>query len=158
MADAGYTVERSTVINAPATAIYPHLVDLQAWQGWSPWEGLDPDMQRDYSKPSAGPGATYAWEGNRKAGKGHMEITGATEPSQVKVDLVFMAPFKNASKVTFDVAEKGDRTTVTWSMTGPRPLLLKVLSPVINMDKIVGKDFEKGLAQLKVLAERPGVV
>ncbi|MDQ8042978.1 MAG: SRPBCC family protein [Solirubrobacteraceae bacterium] len=150
-----YTVERTTTIDAPASAVYPHLVDLEAWQGWSPWEGLDPDLRRDYSTPSSGVGATYAWEGNRKAGKGRMEITGATEPTEVAVDLVFMAPFKNASKVTFTLVPTGDTTAVTWSMRGPRPLLMRLAGPLLNMDKLVGKDFEKGLAALRSLAEAP---
>jgi uncharacterized protein YndB with AHSA1/START domain len=153
MADSSYTVERDTTIAAAPATVYPLLADFHGWQRWSPWEGLDPALQRTYSGPESGPGAVYAWSGNTKAGQGRMEITGAVPNDRVDVDLAFDRPFKSRSAVRFTLRPDGAGTHVTWSMTGPRPLAMRLLGFVLSMDKLLGKDFEKGLAQLKAAAE-----
>ena len=147
-----YTVERRTVVAAPPERIRPEIDDLRRWQGWSPFEGLDPDLQRTYSGPASGPGAAYAWSGNKKAGRGRMEVRSST-PEAVAIDIVFEKPFPSTSTSTFSLLPSGGSTEVVWSMVGPRPLVLRLLGPVISMDKIVGKDFERGLAQLKARTE-----
>lgn len=149
-----YTVERRTVVAAPPERIRAEIDDLRRWQAWSPFEGLDPDLERTYSGPASGPGSAYAWSGNRKAGRGHMEVKTST-PEAVSIDLAFEKPFPSTSTSTFTLLPAGGSTTVVWSMVGPRPLVLRLLSPVMSMDKIVGKDFERGLAQLKAVAEAP---
>ena len=154
MADT-FTVERRRTISAPADRIYLLLEDFQQWLRWSPWEGLDPDLERAYGGSERGVGATYAWSGNRKAGAGRMEITEVEEDRLVRLDLEFTKPFKSKNVQTFALTPVGDdRTEVVWTMTGPRPLLMKVFGFVFNMDKLVGKDFEKGLANLDEAARQ----
>src|SRR3954452_16238112 len=151
-----YTVERSRTIPAPVERVYPLIVDFHQWPRWSPWEDLDPDLHRSYAGPDAGTGATYAWSGNRKAGAGKMSITDVAENQRVDIDLAFEKPFKSQNTTTFTLVPDGEQTTVTWLMTGPRPLLMRMLGPLMNMDKLVGKDFEKGLdrmAQVAPMAE-----
>jgi uncharacterized protein YndB with AHSA1/START domain len=151
-----YTVERSTIIDAPAGSIYAQLADFHHWAQWSPWEDVDPGMQRTYSGPRSGAGARYAWSGNSKAGRGQMEITDATEPTRVVVDLVFEKPFKARNDTTFVIQPEGDQSRVTWSMTGQKTLVIKLMSLATSMDRFLGRDFEKGLARLKSVSEGSG--
>lgn len=152
-----FNVERSAVIDAPADVVYPLINDFHAWDEWSPWRDIDPDMSQSYDGPPAGPGAAYSWSGNRKAGAGRMQITDARPDQQVDIDLEFDKPFKAHNTTQFVLTPRGDRTEVTWRMEGPKPLVMRLLGPVFNMDKMVGKDFEKGLAQLQtVAAQRRG--
>lgn len=153
MAADTYVVERQERINAPAPAILDRIVDFRRWGAWSPWEGLDPNLQRTYSGPDAGTGAVYEWAGNRKAGKGRMEITGV-EPDKVTIDLQFLKPFKSHSTTVFGLRPDGDATTVTWTVTGPKTLMTKIMGIFTSMDKMIGPDFEKGLQQLKADAEK----
>ena len=148
-----YTVERTTTINAPAEKVYAQIVDFHNWRAWSPWDDLDPDMQRSYPGADSGVGAGYAWSGNRKAGEGKMEITEAVEPSRVQIALDFLKPFKSSSTTTFNLKPQGDTTKVTWTMTGPKTLMTRVMGVFKSMDKMVGPDFEKGLTQLKGASE-----
>ena len=148
-----YTVERSTTVDASAEQVYEEVVDFHRWRAWSPWEDLDPALNRTYSGPEQGPGAVYEWSGNRKAGSGRMEIVDAVPASRVAVDLRFLKPFKSRSTTTFTLEPEGARTRVTWTMTGERTLGLKVMGLFTSMDKLVGGDFEKGLARLKSVAE-----
>ncbi len=148
-----YAVERSTSIAAPPSAIFAHLVDLHRWPAWSPWEGLDADMKRTYSGADAGPGAVYEWSGNRKAGEGRMEIIEVVDPSRIAIALDFLKPFKSSSTTTFVLAEEGDSTRVTWTMTGPKTFMTRVMGLFKSMDALIGPDFEKGLAQLKTVTE-----
>ncbi|MFW0785331.1 SRPBCC family protein [Gordonia sp. CPCC 206044] len=148
-----YTVTRAETISAPAERIFPLIVDFHEWMQWSPWEGLDADLDRDYSGAERGVGARYAWSGNRKAGKGSMEIIEATEPTRVAVEVAFDKPMKSTSTSVFTLAPRGAQTEVTWTMTGPHSLFSRVTSRFGLFDKILGKDFEKGLAALKSTAE-----
>ena len=147
MADT-FTVEREADILAAPDEIHAALVDFREWQHWSPWEGLDPSMERSYSGPPSGVGTAYAWKGNRKVGAGRMEITG-DKPNEVALALEFERPWKSKNTTTFRLRPDGDRTHVTWTMVGPRTLGHKVIGVFVSMDKLVGKDFEKGLAQLR---------
>jgi len=151
-----YTVVRTTTITAPAEFIYGLIGDFHGWTTWSPWEDLDPNMQRTYSGPDSGPGATYVWSGNRKAGEGRMEITEAVPNSSVKIALDFLKPFKSSSTTSFDLAPDDGGTRVTWTMTGPMTLMTRIMGIFKSMDKMIGPDFEKGLARLKTVAEQHG--
>ena len=132
--------------------IQPLIADLHAWQRWSPWEDLDPDLQRHYSGPEQGVGARYAWSGNKKAGKGTMEIVEAA-PERVVVAVSFEKPMKSSSTSTFTLEPVGDTTRVTWTMTGEHSLFTRIAGPLGLFDRMIGKDFEKGLAALRSAAE-----
>ena len=145
--------ERTTVINAPPDRILPHVVDFHQWKPWSPWEKLDPNMKRDHLGAAQGVGAKYAWSGNGKAGEGTMEVLEAST-SGVKIDLRFVRPFKNDCITHFHFTPQGGGTTVRWTMDGPNLFVGKLMSMFIPMDKMIGKDFEQGLAGLKAEAEK----
>jgi len=153
MAEDKYTVERSATIAAPPARIYEELVDFHRWTAWSPWEELDPQLQRTYSGPESGVGSVYAWSGNRKAGKGHMQIREATEPSKVGIDLEFEKPFKASNDTVFTIEPEGSGSRVTWTLTGKKTAMTKLMGIFTSMDKMVGPDFEKGLARLKTVTE-----
>lgn len=143
-----YTVERSRTIDTPIERVYPLIADFRQWPRWSPWEDLDPDVHRSYSGADMGKGATYGWSGNRKAGEGSMEITDAEEPTRVEIDLRFVKPFKSQAVTSFHLTSQGDQTLVTWRMEGPKTTMLKVLGPVMRLEKRIGEDFEKGLDRM----------
>ena len=148
-----FVIERSATMAAPASRVFEALVDFHKWPEWSPWEELDPEMQRTYSGSESGVGAVYEWEGNRKAGKGRMEITDATAPGDLTIRLDFIKPFKAQNTTRFALSGDGDSTEVTWTMTGAKTLMTKVMGIFKSMDAMVGPDFEKGLTQLKALVE-----
>ena len=150
-----FTVTRSIDVNAPADQIYPHLVDFHKWESWSPWEELDPNMDKEYSGSDQGVGAIYSWSGNKKAGVGRMEITEASQPSKVEVALDFIKPFKSSNTTGFHLEPHGDGTKVVWTMVGPSTFMTKVMGIFKSMDKMIGPDFEKGLAKLKAVSEKP---
>jgi Polyketide cyclase / dehydrase and lipid transport len=155
MAKSTYTVQRSTTIAAPAQRIYDHIIDFHQWPQWSPWEDIDPDMQRTYSGADSGPGAAYSWSGDRKAGAGRMQITSATEPTKVDIDLHFDKPFKADNVIVFDIAPGDGGQLVTWTLTGTLTPLTKIFSIFKSMDSLVGSDFERGLSRLRAAAESP---
>jgi hypothetical protein len=148
-----FEVVRSTTVAAPRERVHGLIDDLHQWRDWSPWEDVDPDLQRDYSGPQSGVGARYAWEGNRKAGKGSMEIVDS-QPEQIELSLAFEKPWKATNRVFFELAPTGaGDTQVIWRMTGTNKGIAALFSKVMSMDRLVGKDFEKGLARLKAEAE-----
>ena len=148
-----FRVQRSTSIKAPPEKIAAVLSDFQAWKAWSPWEKMDPMMKRTYSGEPRGKGAKYAWAGNSEVGEGSMTLTEA-QPSRVALDLDFVRPFEGHNKVVFTLTPKADATEVTWSMSGPSPYITKVIQVFCNMDAMIGKDFEAGLANLKAVTEK----
>jgi hypothetical protein len=154
MADDTYTVERSVTIDAPPARIFDQIADFHNWLSWSPWEGLDPDLKRTYSGSESGTGAVYAWSGNRKAGQGRMEITDSKEPSTVQIDLLFEKPWKARNDTSFTIAQEGPATRVTWSISGRKTVMTKMMGIFKSMDDFLGPDFEKGLAALKATAEK----
>jgi uncharacterized protein YndB with AHSA1/START domain len=151
---AAFHVERSAVIKAPSEKIFAVLSDFRRWPEWSPWEKLDPAMQRTLSGAASGPGAVYAWAGNSKAGQGRMEITDATPSSRLGIKLDFIKPFEGHNVVVFALAPQGDATQVTWTMDGPSPFISKVMQVFVSMDGLIGKDFAAGLENLKALTEK----
>ncbi len=130
------------------------LVDFRQWPAWSPWEKLDPDMKRTLSGAASGTGATYAWEGSSKVGAGRMEIKEVNAPSKVTIQLDFIKPFEGHNVTDFTLAPRGDATEVTWLMRGPAPFVSKLMGLFVDMDKMIGKDFEAGLANLKAASEK----
>jgi uncharacterized protein YndB with AHSA1/START domain len=155
VAEATYTVERSATVHAEPERVYEQIVDFHRWPAWSPWEDVDPDLHRTYSGPAEGVGSVYEWTGNRKAGAGRMEMTDAERPDRVVIDLRFLKPFKSTSTITFTLVPDAGGTRVTWTMTGTRTMALKLMGVFTSMDKLVGGDFEKGLARLRAVAETP---
>ena len=148
-----YVVEREQRIHASPAAVQERIVDFRRWQAWSPWEDVDPALRRSYSGATSGVGAVYEWEGNRKAGKGRMEITSVEPDRSVAIDLQFLKPFKARNATTFTTERQGDDTLVRWSMTGRRTFMTRVMGIFSSMDKMIGPDFEKGLDRLQADAE-----
>ena len=151
---ASFSVERSITVNAPAPLLHGLVDDFRKWTKWSPWEDLDPDLDRTYSGADQGVGSLYSWSGNRKAGSGSMEITGST-PEAVDITVRFLKPFKATNETTLSFVPSGAGTQVRWVMTGEQKGMMAVFGKFMNMDKMIGPDFEKGLARLKVVAEEP---
>lgn len=149
-----FRVQRSAVIKAPPERIYALVDDFHRWGAWSPREKMDPAMQRTFSGAGSGTGAVYAWEGNSKVGKGRMEIAQAAPPSKITIKLDFIKPLEGHNIAEFGFVPQGDNTQVTWVMDGPRPYIAKLMSVLFNMDRMIGKDFEVGLANLKAAAEQ----
>ena len=147
-----FDIARSTTIRATPARVHALVNDFHEWPAWSPWEDVDPALQRTYSGPDSGVGAHYAWSGNRRAGSGSMEITSST-PDEIDLRLSFLKPWKATNDVTFTLVPAGDGTEVTWRMTGEQKGAAAVFGKVFNMDRLLGKDFEKGLARLKAAAE-----
>jgi len=150
---AHFHVERSAVIEAAPESAYARVEDFRAWTAWSPYEKLDANLQRTYEGRAAGVGAAYAWSGE-KAGAGRMTITGAERPSRIDIRLEFVKPFACTNTASFTFVPTGAGTKVTWSMDGENGFLAKAASLFFDMDKLVGGDFERGLAALKVEAEK----
>ena len=148
-----FTVQRTTHIATSPERIFPHLVDFRRWGAWSPWEQMDPAMRKTYSGAATGTGSVYEWQGNSKVGQGRMEMTEVTPPSTLTVKLDFLKPFEAHNTAAFTLVPGGDGTDVTWKMYGPSPFVTKVMGVFFNMDKMIGKDFERGLASLKSVAE-----
>lgn len=148
-----FQVQRAIAINAPPERIQPLIADFRAWSAWSPWEKKDPAMQRSFSGAESGVGARYAWEGDKNVGKGSMEIVEAVL-TKVALKLDFAAPFEAHNEAVFALQPQGQITNVVWTMTGPTPFLGKIIHVFMNMDRMVGGDFEAGLAAMKAAAER----
>lgn len=149
-----FHVARSIVIKAPPEKIYALIDDFHRWRAWSPYEVLDPAMARTYGGPASGLGATYGWESQGKAGAGRMEIVKAVAPANLEIRLDFTKPMRANNTTLFTLAPEGEGVRVTWAMEGPASLMFKVMSLVLNMDRMIGTDFETGLAKLKAEAER----
>jgi uncharacterized protein YndB with AHSA1/START domain len=148
-----YHVERSVTIAAPSSTVFPKVNDLHQWEAWSPWEKLDPQMKRTFEGAESGVGAGYHWVGNDKVGEGRMAITESKPNEHVRIHLNFIKPFESSSVSTFTLVPEGPGTKVTWTMDGDHNFMSKTMSLFMNMDKMIGGDFEKGLATLKSVSE-----
>jgi hypothetical protein len=148
-----FTVQRSTRIKATPAEILAFINDFHRWTTWSPYEKYDPALKRTYDGAPSGKGAVYAWDGNSQAGRGRMEIL-ETTPTKTVIKLDFFAPFEAHNTAEFSAVPAGDATEVTWAMNGPSPFVTKLMGVFMNMDKMIGKDFEEGLATLKAKAEK----
>jgi uncharacterized protein YndB with AHSA1/START domain len=149
-----FRIARSTTIKAPPEKIYPLMSDFRRGAEWSPYEKKDPNMKRSFSGPASGKGSVYVFDGNSDVGTSRLEITDATPPSKVVLRLDMVKPFEGSNNIEYTILPKGDGSEVTWAMHGQQPLLAKIMCLFFNMDKMVGADFEAGLANLKTIAEK----
>jgi len=149
-----FSVRRATSVKAPPERIFPLINDFHQWGTWSPYENKDPAMKRTYSGAASGKGAVYAWDGNKNVGSGRMEILEASMPSKIVIKLDFFAPFEGHNTAEFTMLPQGDATTVTWLMHGPAPFMNRMMQVFMNLDRMIGKDFEVGLANLKRITEK----
>jgi uncharacterized protein YndB with AHSA1/START domain len=148
-----FTITRSATMNAPPARVFEQVNDFRKWEAWSPWEKLDPNLQRTYDGPPAGVGAHYHWLGDKKVGEGEMTITESRPAELVRLDLHFIKPF-NANNVTeFRFQPSSSGTNMVWTMTGERNFMFKLMGLMMNMDEMIGADFERGLANIKTVVE-----
>jgi polyketide cyclase/dehydrase/lipid transport protein len=150
---AGFRIVRSMTMAAPASTAFAQVNDFHNWQAWSPWAKLDPSMQQSYDGAPAGNGATYSWIGNKKVGEGRMTLTESRPNEFVRITLQFIRPFAATNITEFTFRPEGGSTHVTWSMSGNSNFVHKAFGLFVNMDQLVGRDFEKGLAQMKIITE-----
>jgi uncharacterized protein YndB with AHSA1/START domain len=148
-----FRLQRATTIQAPPETVFALIDDFHRWRAWSPWEEKDPALERSYSEPARGLGATYAWKGNKDVGQGRMRIAESAAPARILLNLDFEKPFEAHNMVEFALEPVADGTRVTWTMHGPTPYFAKLIHVFLDMDKMVGKDFESGLAKMKAAAE-----
>src|SRR3982074_2592402 len=153
-----FSVQRATTVKAPPEKIFSLINDFHQWGSWSPYANKDPAMKRSYSGAKSGKGAVYAWDGNKNVGSGRMEILDTSVPAKIVIKLDFFKPFEGHNTAEFTMLPQGDATNVTtnvtWIMHGPASLMSKVMQVFMNLDKMIGKDFEAGLANLKGLTEK----
>lgn len=149
-----FRVERSVLIQAPPQRIHDQIQDFNRWKAWSPFETMDPAMKREISGAACGTGAVYAWDGNDKAGAGRMEIVDSVPASRVRIQLDFTRPMEAHNVAEFSIVPEGNAQRVTWAMHGPQPYIGKVIGLVFSIDRMVGRDFERGLANLKRISEQ----
>ncbi len=149
-----FSVRREITVKAPSEKIFPLINDFHQWVAWSPYEHKDPAMKRTYGGTESGKGAVYGWEGNNNVGSGRMEILDSTVPSKIVIKLDFFKPFEGHNTAEFTMLPQGDATHVTWLMLGPAPFMSKLMQVFMNLDRMIGKDFEVGLANLKKLTEK----
>lgn len=149
-----FRVQRSIDIKAPADKIYPLINDYKHWASWSPYEKVDPAMKRTFRGAPSGKGAIYEWDGNKNVGRGRMEIIDAVPSSKIDIKLDFFSPFEAHNMAEFTMVPKGENTNVTWAMHGPVPFMAKIMHMIFSMDRMVGGQFEQGLANMKAVAER----
>jgi len=147
-----FHIERTAVVHAPSDVVYARVDDFRRWRDWSPWERLDPAMQRTFAGADKGKGAVYTWKGNDKVGSGRMTITDTEPAKEVEIRLDFLEPFASTSQAALKLAPANEGTTVTWTMDGKHNLMSKTMCLFMDMDKMVGGDFEKGLAALDSVA------
>jgi len=150
---ADFKITRSGSISAPASAIFPHVNNLHKWEAWSPWAKLDPNAKNSFEGPSEGVGAKMSWAGNNKVGVGSMTIMESRPDEFVQFKLEFQKPMQASNIAEFIFKPEGDQTAVTWTMSGTNNFMGKVMNLVMNCDKMVGGQFEKGLADLRAVVE-----
>ncbi len=149
-----FGVQRSATVKAPPEKIFALINDFHQWGSWSPYEHKDPAMKRTFGGTESGKGAVYAWDGDKNVGSGRMEILETSAPSKILIKLDFFTPFEAHNIAEFTMLPQGDATNVSWRMHGPAPFMARIMHVFINIDKMVGKDFEAGLANLKRLTEK----
>jgi uncharacterized protein YndB with AHSA1/START domain len=149
-----FTVRRAATIKAPPEKIFAAISDFHQWTSWSPWEHRDPAMKRAYSGADSGKGAVYAWDGNKNVGSGRMEILEVSVPSKVVIKLDFLKPFEAHNTAEFTMLPQGDATSLTWVMHGHAPFMNKMMQVFMNLDHMIGRDFEAGLANIKTISEK----
>lgn len=150
-----FRITRTAIIAAPASTVFEQVNDLHKWNAWSPWAKLDPNARNTFDGPPAGVGSSFAWSGNNQVGEGKMTITESQPSELVRMRLEFLKPFAATNTTEFTFKPEGDRTTVTWSMSGKNNFMAKAVGLFMNCDKMVGGQFEQGFANLKTIVEKP---
>lgn len=153
MQPSDFRVTRTTTISAPASVVFPHVNELQKWDAWSPWAKLDPNAKNSFNGPASGVGAIMRWAGNNKVGQGSMMITESRPDEFIQFKLEFLKPFKATNTAEFTFNSENNQTTVTWSMYGKNNFMGKAMGLIMSCDKMLGGQFEKGLATLKSVVE-----
>lgn len=148
-----FRVERSATISAPAPVVFAQVNDFHQWEAWSPYVKRDPGMKKSFEGAPAGVGASYTWSGNHEVGEGRTTIIESRPSELIRITLEFVRPFAGTSTAEFTFRPEGERTAVTWSLAGRNNFPAKAMGLIMNMDKMIGDDFEKGLAQMKAIAE-----
>jgi Polyketide cyclase / dehydrase and lipid transport len=151
-----YRVARTVTMAAPASAVFAQVNDFHRWGAWNPWAKIDPTMKQTYEGAPAGPGAVYTWAGNKEVGEGRMTVTESRPKDLVRINLEFLKPFAGRSTAEFTFRREGDRTAVTWSMVGQANFIAKIIHLFVDMDTMIGGNFERGLADLKSIVEAGG--
>ncbi len=154
MQPSDFRIARSATIAAPAPAVFAQVNELRKWEAWSPWAKRDPDMKQTYEGAAAGAGAVTAWAGNKAVGEGRMTITESRPGELIRIKLEFLSPFTATNTAEFIFRPEGNQTVVTWSMSGRNNFIAKAMHLFMDMDKMVGKDFEAGLASMKAVTEK----
>jgi uncharacterized protein YndB with AHSA1/START domain len=150
---ATFRIQRSVSIQAPQAKVFALINDFRRWEAWSPWEKIDPSLDRIHSGAPSGRGAVYHWKGNSKVGEGQMEITESAPPTRVVIKLDFIKPFEGHNVAEFTLERQGEGTLVRWAMHGPNAFISKLFQVFVSMEKMIGKDFDQGLANMKAAAE-----
>ena len=153
MQPADFRVGRTAKMSASPSTVFAQVNDFHNWPAWSPWEKLDPNMKRTHEGASSGAGAVYSWTGNNKVGEGRMTMTDSQPNEMIRIKLEFIRPFKSTNTTEFTFKPEGNQTLVTWNMLGHKSFMMKAFCMFMNMDKLVGGDFEKGLGNLKGVVE-----
>ena len=148
-----FRVTRNATMSAPAPAVFAQVNELKKWEAWSPWAKMDPAMKQTYEGPAAGVGAISSWAGNNAVGEGRMTITESRSNELVRFNLEFFKPMAGTSTAEFTFKPEGNRTSVTWSMTGQNNFIAKAVCLFMSMDKMLGGQFEQGLVQMKSVVE-----
>jgi len=150
---AEFRVTRSTNVAAPQAAVFDQVNDLHKFEKWNPWGKIDPAMKQSYEGPPAGTGAVYKWAGNNEVGEGRMTIAESRPSDLVRIKLEFLKPFASVADTEFTFKPEGNQTAVTWSMSGKNNFMAKAMCLFMSMDKMIGSQFEKGLADMKAIVE-----
>jgi len=150
---AEFRIVRTATMAAPAATVFAQVNDFHNWVSWSPWEKLDPALKRTYEGAAAGTGAVYSWDGNKQVGAGRITLTDGRPSERITFKLEFLRPFKSTYATEFTFKSEGNQTVVAWNMFGQNNFLSKAFGLFMNMDKMVGGDFEKGLANMKAVVE-----
>jgi hypothetical protein len=148
-----FCISRSATISAPAPAVFAQVNDFHKWDAWSPWAKIDPAMKQTYEGAPAGTGAIYSWEGNNNVGSGRMTLTESRPNERIQIKLEFLRPFKATNSAEFTFKDQSNQTVITWSMSGRHNFVMKAFGLFMSMDKMVGGQFEKGLATMKSVVE-----
>lgn len=151
-----FRIQRSSSINAAPAVVFAQVNDFHAWDAWSPWAKRDPNAKNSFEGAPSGAGAIFKWSGNKEVGQGQMTLTESKPNSLIRIKLDFFAPFACSHQAEFTFSPEGQGTNVTWSMIGTNSFIGKIFCTFMNMDKMIGGDFEKGLQSMKAVAEGGG--
>lgn len=155
MQPAEFRITRLAKMSSEPTRVFEQVNDFHKWEAWSPWAKLDPNAKATFEGPDSGEGAKFSWAGNDKVGEGTQTIVESKPDERIRIRLDFEKPMKDTSEAEFTFKPEGEQTVVTWSMYGKKNFVSKAFCMFMDMDKMIGSEFEKGLASLKTIVEKP---